>query len=102
MYKVMILIRNYLSKDFYQPGAHKACTQLVLRLLYFPAFVCVSVCSSAIIMYAKYVILLLCHNSHERSGSYWKFAGSIGQDTLVLCCLDGERDDNSVLANSDR
>ena len=28
------------------------------------------------------VCSLLCHYSHERSGSYWKFAGSIGQGTL--------------------
>ena len=68
---------------------------------------CVCVCSSAIITCAK-----LRHSvtmplySHERSGSYWTFAGSIGQDKLVLCCLDGERvvgsDDNSVLASFDR
>ena len=54
----------------------------------------------------NYVILLLCHYSHERSGSYWKVAGSkVSQARLVLCCLDGERvvgnDDNSVLAHSD-
>ena len=42
---------------------------------------------------------------HERSGSHWKFADSIGQARLVMCCLDGERmvgnDNNSVLARSD-
>ena len=57
-------------------------------------------CSSAIITCAKLRHPLLCHYSHEHSGSYW-----VRQARLVLCCLDGERvvdnDDNSVLASSD-
>ena len=68
---------------------------------------CVCVCVNPQLSRAlSYFILLLCH---KRSGSYWKFVGSMSkvrQARLVLCCLDGERvvanDDNSVLAISDR
>ena len=67
---------------FYQLGAREARTRLVLRLLYVPASVClcgyVCVCVRPQVSRALgYVILLLCHlhYSHERSGSYWKFAG---------------------------
>ena len=56
----------------------------------------------------SYVIPLLCHYSHERSGSYWKFGAQyakVSQARLILCCLDGERvvgnDNNSVCASSD-
>ena len=42
--------------------------------------VCVCVCVRPQLSRGlSYVIPLLCHYSHERSGSYWKFAGSIGQ-----------------------
>ena len=52
----------------------------------------------------NYVITLLCHYSHEHSGSYWKFIGPIGQGTRLLCCLEGEKvvgsDDTSVFVGS--
>ena len=53
---------------------------LILKLLYIPATVCVCVCvcSSVIITCAKFVIPLLCYYSHEHSGSYQQFVGSIG------------------------
>ena len=41
----------------------------------------------------KLVIALQCHYSHEHSGSYGSFTGSIGQGKpreLSLCCLDGK------------
>ena len=58
----------------------EACVRLVLRLLYVFVFVCVCVCVHLQLSRAlSYVIPLLCQYSHERSRSYWKFAGSIGQ-----------------------
>ena len=61
----------FISASFYQP-----------RLLYVFTLVCVCVCVRPQISRAlSYVIPLLCHYSHDRSGSYWKFAGSIGQGT---------------------
>ena len=32
----------------------------------------------------SYVIMLLCHYSHEHSGSYWKFIGPIGEGTSTF------------------
>ena len=79
---------------------------LVLRLLYVFSFVCVCVCVRPQSSHAlSYFITLLCHYSHECTGCYWGFAGLVGQGSLVLCCLDGERvvgnDDNFICASSD-
>ena len=53
--------------------------QLVLRLL---CICCVCLCVHPQLSHAlSHIILLLCNYSHKRSGSYWKFAGSIGQGT---------------------
>ena len=63
----------HISLHFYQPGVCKACARLVLRLLSCFPFVCmyVYVCVRLQISRAlNYVILLLCHYSHECSGSY--------------------------------
>ena len=68
--------------------AGRALRQLVIRLLSCFPFVCMYVCiyvcvcvRPQILRALSYVIPLLCHYSHERSGSYWKFVGSIGQGT---------------------
>ena len=73
--------RRLIANGFYQPGAREAHARLVLRLLYVLAFVCVHVRHPQLLHALSYVIPLLCHYSHERSGSYWKFEGSIGQGT---------------------
>ena len=53
---------------------HPAGTEIALR------FCVVCVCVRPQLSCAlSYVISLLCHYSHECSGSYRKFAGSIGQ-----------------------
>ena len=61
-----------------------------------------------LLLVLKYVIALLYFYSHEHSGSYWRFAGLIGQGKsgiLTLCCLDSEKvvgiDDNSIVASCD-
>ena len=50
----------------------------------------------------SYIIPLLCHYSHKRTGI---LQAKVRKARLVLCCLDGERvvgnDDNSVCASSD-
>ena len=65
-------------------------------------FVLLCVCLSAVITCAKLHHPLLCHYSHERSGNYRKFTGSIGQGTSSY----GERvvgiDNYSIFASYDR
>ena len=46
-----------------------------LRLLYVPVSVCCVCVRPQLSHVLSYVIPLLCHYSHERSGSYWKFTG---------------------------
>ena len=100
-------LNSLLLRKFYQLDAHKACAWLVkdcFTLSHLFVCVCVCVCVHPHLSRAlRYVIPLLCHYSHERSGSCKKFAGSIGQgksSRLVLCCLDGEgvvgNDDNHI------
>ena len=67
--------------------------RLVLRSLYVQASVCVCVCVVCVcvcmcvgvcacvhsrLSVLRYIIPLLCHYSHERSGSYWVFVRDIG------------------------
>ena len=92
----------------YQPGAHKVCARLVLRLIYVPASV-----SLFIRNYHVYQIMSLCHCSHEHSQLTVEATGSlqphyakvhVPQSSLVLRYLDGEKvvgsDDNSVWVSS--
>ena len=67
-----------------EPCVILAFYQLGLKLLY--VFVCVCLCVCVCVRpqlshALNYVIPLLCHYSQERNGSYWKFAGLIGQGT---------------------
>ena len=73
--KLLLHTALLLLCDFYQPGKMIAKIALCSRVC---VFVCVCV-RPQLSCALSYVILLLCHYSHERSGSYWKFAASIGQ-----------------------